>query len=86
MYFYNMNKLVLLQYLSYYVNTFSFIQVGDRVYTGRTQTGSCAEYTVAEEAHTHLLHENLNFSQGATLGTPYYTAYRALITRYHSLL
>lgn len=54
------------------------LQCGDRVYTVNTVTGSYAEYAVANEHHVFKLHDALSFSQGAALGVPYFTAYRAL--------
>jgi len=60
------------------VNTF---KPGDRVFTVRTVTGSYAEYAVAEESRTFPLHPSLDYKQGATLGCPYFTAYKALVNR-----
>ncbi len=57
-------------------------QRGDRVYTVRTVSGAYAAYTVAEEASTFPLHSQITFSQGAALGVPYFTAYRAVHIRY----
>jgi NADPH2:quinone reductase len=54
------------------------VKVGARVYTVRTTSGSYAEFTVANECHVFTLHDDLTFSQGAALGVPYFTAYRAL--------
>ncbi len=42
-------------------------------------TGSYAEYLVCEDANVFPLHPRLSFAQGAALGTPYFTAYKALI-------
>ncbi|KAM4023503.1 quinone oxidoreductase isoform 1-T3 [Anomaloglossus baeobatrachus] len=56
---------------------------GDRVFTTQTITGGYAEYTVASEDSVHPLPEQLNFKQGAAISVPYFTAYRALITRAH---
>jgi len=50
---------------------------GDRVYTLRTLTGTYAEYTLADENLVYPLGE-LGFQEGAGLGTPYFTAYRAI--------
>jgi len=61
-------------------------QVGDRVYTVQTVSGSYAEFSVAEECHTFKLHEDLTFAQGAALGIPYFTAYRALFIELVSLV
>ncbi|XP_022088973.1 quinone oxidoreductase-like [Acanthaster planci] len=57
------------------------VKVGDRVYTRGTLTGSYADYTVADKSCVFGLDEKLDFKQGATLGIPYFTAYRALVQR-----
>lgn len=54
---------------------------GDRVYTTATITGAYAEVTVAPENRVFRLSETLSFEQGAAIGTPYSTAYRALFDR-----
>ena len=57
-------------------------KVGDAVFTVRTVSGSCAEYTVADSSVTFPLNtDTVTFQQGACLGVPYFTAYRALVTR-----
>ena len=43
--------------------------------------GSYAEYTVAEGKDVFPLHEKLTYAQGAAIGVPYFTAYRALVLR-----
>jgi NADPH:quinone reductase len=53
----------------------------DRVYTGRTISGSYAEYALALEEQVHLLPAKIEFKQGAGIWVPYGTAYHAL---YHS--
>lgn len=58
---------------------------GDRVFTfSRTNSGTYAEFTSAPVDHVQPLPEPLSFSQGASLGVPYLTAYRALITKANS--
>ena len=57
------------------------LQPGDRVFTVRTVSGCYSEFAVADENHTFNLHGNLSFVQGAALGIPYFTAYKALIER-----
>ena len=54
---------------------------GDRVYTAGTLTGSYAEFTLCQNAQVHPLPANLTFAQGAAIGVPYATAYRALMDR-----
>ncbi len=61
---------------------FDIFQRGDRVYTVRTVSGSYAEYTTANESLTFPLSDNVTFSQGAGIGIPYFTAYKALHIRY----
>ncbi|XP_028987339.1 zeta-crystallin-like [Betta splendens] len=59
----------------------SALKAGDRVYTTGTLTGAYAEFTVAADDCVHKLAEGLDFTQGAAMGVPYFTAYRALIHR-----
>jgi NADPH:quinone reductase len=54
---------------------------GDRVYTSRTLTGAYAEQTLCLESQVHPLPERTSFEQGAALGIPYATAYRALFQK-----
>lgn len=60
-------------------NLFLFSQAGDRVFTTGTVTGGYAEYTVASEDTVHKLPDSLDYKQGAAIGIPYFTAYRALV-------
>ncbi|XP_061184088.1 quinone oxidoreductase-like [Saccostrea echinata] len=55
------------------------LKKGDRVYTMSATSGGYAEYCTAASADTKLLHSNLTYEQGAGIGVPYYTAYRALM-------
>jgi NADPH:quinone reductase len=59
----------------------STLEVGNRVYTSGSLTGTYAELTLCNESQIHLLPENTTFPQGAALGVPYATAYRALFQR-----
>jgi NADPH:quinone reductase len=59
-------------------------KTGDRVYTGATVTGTYAEYAVAEVSTVHHLPAAISFAQGAALGVPYATAYRALFQKAHA--
>ena len=55
---------------------------GDRVYThGTAGTGAYTEMTVCDEAQAHPLPARLSFAQGAGVGVPYATAWRALFMR-----
>src|SRR5215469_2483834 len=56
-------------------------KAGDRVYTNGSITGVCAELAVCEESRVHHLPARASFPQGAALGVPYGTAYRALFQR-----
>ncbi len=53
-------------------------KVGDRVFVSGSLTGTYAEEALCEEHQAHPLPEKLSFSQGAAIGVPYSTAYRAL--------
>ncbi|WP_027708885.1 NADPH:quinone reductase [Zooshikella ganghwensis] len=57
------------------------LKVGDRVYCSGSITGTCAEFALCEASQVHPLPDNITFAQGACLGTPYTTAYRALIQK-----
>ncbi|MBF0547993.1 MAG: NADPH:quinone reductase [Candidatus Riflebacteria bacterium] len=54
---------------------------GDRVYTAGTISGSYAEYTLCNEIQIHPLPAKVSFAQGAAIGVPYATAFRALMQR-----
>jgi NADPH2:quinone reductase len=54
---------------------------GARVYITGTTTGAYAEYALCQTADVHPLPERLSFEQGAAIGVPYATAYRALFQR-----
>jgi NADPH2:quinone reductase len=62
------------------------VKVGDRVYIandnlGTPRTGTYAEQALCAATQLHLLPANVSFQQGAALGVPYVTAYRALFVR-----
>ena len=56
---------------------------GDRVYTNGTASGygAYAEATLCDSAQVHPLADHLSFAQGAAIGAPYGTAWRALFDR-----
>lgn len=54
---------------------------GDRVYCVRTVSGTYAEQVLCERAHVHPLPDQISFPQGAAIGIPYATAYRALFQK-----
>ena len=56
-------------------------KVGDRVWVYQTVSGAYAAKALVNETNAHPLPDNLSFPQGAALGVPYFTAYRALHLR-----
>ena len=58
-----------------------FLKEGDRVWFTRSTTGSYAEYCVCNENTIGSLPDQMSFEEGAMLGTPYLTAYRALMQK-----
>jgi NADPH2:quinone reductase len=54
---------------------------GDRVYLAGSASGTYAEKALCDEAQVQPLPEAASFSQGAAIGVPYATAYRALFQR-----
>ncbi|MBI4696031.1 MAG: NADPH:quinone reductase [Gammaproteobacteria bacterium] len=61
------------------------LKVGERVYVaallGKVCTGTYAEAVVCDADSVHPLAGALSFAQGAALGVPYATAYRALFQK-----
>ncbi len=60
------------------------VKPGDRVYINATiggNVGAYAERAICTPAQVHLLPDNASYAQGAALGVPYATAYRALLQR-----
>ncbi len=57
------------------------LRPGDRVYTYGSIGGTYAEQALCNEGQVHPLPEKVSFAQGAALGIPYGTAYRALFHR-----
>ena len=53
-------------------------RAGDRAYIYRSLTGAYAEKALCLEAQVHPLPKNVSYAQGAAIGVPYTTAYRAL--------
>ncbi|GFT34699.1 quinone oxidoreductase [Nephila pilipes] len=59
-------------------------KVGERVFIcSKTvqKYGTYAEYAVVKEEELFPLNDCLNFEEGAALGVPYFTAYRALVLK-----
>ena len=44
-------------------------------------SGSYAEFVISDSTYVFPLHPRLSFAQGASLGVPFFTAYKALILR-----
>jgi NADPH2:quinone reductase len=59
----------------------TLLNVGDRVFTDKTISGSYAELALCDVANVHRLPENMTFQQGAAVGVPGGTAYRGLFQR-----
>ena len=57
------------------------LEDGSRVYVAGSLSGTYAEYALCRRDQVHPLPDELSFAQGAALGTPYATAYRALFQR-----
>jgi len=53
----------------------------DRVYVAGTLSGAYAEKALCEESQVHLIPKRISYKQGAGVGIPYTTAYRALFQR-----
>ncbi|KAK6310542.1 hypothetical protein J4Q44_G00185970 [Coregonus suidteri] len=60
------------------------IQAGDFVFTTATKMGGYAEYTFVSEDCVQRLPASLDYKQGAAIGIPYFTAYRALFHKAHA--
>ncbi|KAI1715070.1 alcohol dehydrogenase groES-like domain-containing protein [Ditylenchus destructor] len=57
------------------------LKVGDRVWFNQPITGSTAQFALINAELTYPLSERLSFSQAATLGIAYMTAYKALFDK-----
>jgi NADPH2:quinone reductase len=60
------------------------LKPGDRVYTAGSVSGTYAEFALCGAEQVHPLPAKVSFAQGAAIGTPYATAYRALFQRAHA--
>jgi NADPH2:quinone reductase len=56
-------------------------KAGQRVYTTGSLSGTYAQLAVCKAEHVRALPDGVSAAQGAALGTPYATAYRALFQR-----
>jgi NADPH2:quinone reductase len=59
----------------------SRVELGDRVYTSHSLSGTYAEKTLCLESQVHPLPADVSFEQGAGVTVPYAAAYRALFQR-----
>lgn len=57
------------------------VAAGDRVYTSETMTGAYAGLALCHASRVHRLPGNVSYAQGAAIGVPYATAWRALFQR-----
>ncbi len=57
------------------------LQVGQRLWLSGCNTGSYAGFAVCDARDVHPLPTWMSYAQGAALGVPYMTAFRALIQR-----
>lgn len=57
------------------------LKLGTRVYLYGSISGTYAEYALCERTQVYPLADSLSFAQGAAIGVPYGTAWRALFTR-----
>jgi NADPH2:quinone reductase len=57
------------------------LRPGDRVYVAGSLTGTYAELALCPLGSVHRLPERASFAEGAAVGVPYATAYRALFQR-----
>ncbi len=57
------------------------VKPGDRVYTAGSVSGTYAQKAVCQEDQVFALPAHVSFAQGAAIGIPYATAYRALVQR-----
>jgi NADPH2:quinone reductase len=60
------------------------VTLGDRVYIAGSISGTYAQLALCDESQVHPLPEGVSFAQGAAVGVPYATAYRALFQRAHA--
>ena len=57
------------------------VTAGDRVYTSETVTGAYAELALCDVSRVHPLPSSVSYAQGAAIGVPCATAWRALFQR-----
>lgn len=59
------------------------LKKGDHICWGRAVSGCYAELALVSEREIFTLSSRLSFQQGAAIGVPYTTAYRAIVTKGH---
>ena len=57
------------------------VRPGDSVYVAGTMSGAYAQQALCSESQVHRLPSHITFEQGAAVGIPYATAFRALFQR-----
>ncbi len=57
------------------------VDTGERVYVTDSLSGTYAEYALCPAEAVRPLPGDLSYAQGAAIGVPYFTAYRALLQR-----
>lgn len=57
------------------------LALGDRVYTAGSVSGTYAEFALCKTSQVYSLPHGISFAEGAAIGVPYATAYRALYHR-----
>ena len=57
------------------------VDTGERVYVTGSLSGTYAEYALCLAEDVRPLPDDLSYAQGAAIGVPYFTAYRALVQR-----
>jgi NADPH2:quinone reductase len=62
-------------------NGITHVHRGDRVYAAGSLSGTYAEYALCTAAQVQPLPEHVSFAQGAAIGIPYVTAWRAIHQR-----
>ena len=62
-------------------------QVGDRVFVSGSSngvnSGSYAQFVVSDSTYVFPLHPRLSFAQGASLGVPFFTAYKESYNKFY---
>lgn len=60
------------------------VRAGDRVYVNVSVSGTYAQLALCPASGVHPLPQKVSYAQGAAMGVPYGTAYRALFQRAHA--